>query len=124
MKKQDGIILVTAVVVFLVVSILTIAFLSLIYTYIKIPIAYLNSAKALYIAEAGISDAIRYIGGGGDFSITEEFADGDYRATGEVLGDDSWILTSIGSYKDSQKSVRVELEIDEGIHKIIGWQEA
>jgi len=123
MKKQDGIILVTAVVVFLVVSILTIAFISLIYTYVKIPTAYLDSAKALYIAEAGISDAVNRVAAGENFSIIKEFAGGDYTATGEVLGAGSWLLTSVGSFRDSQELVRVGLEIEEGIYRIISWQE-
>lgn len=123
MKKEDGIILVASLVVFLVVSILTITFLSLVNTNVNIPDAYLNSSKAFYIAEAGISDAISYIDDGEGFSIERHFGGGDYRSTGSKLDDGSWAIDSTGHYRNYEKGIRVILKEKKGKLKMISWQE-
>lgn len=123
MKKEEGVILVASLVVFLFVSILTIAFLSLVNNNVNIPDSYLNSTKALYIAEAGVSDAVSYIDAGEAFSIQKNFADGNYSSTGSISDDGSWTINSTGNYRDYEKGVRVIVKEEEGELKVISWQE-
>lgn len=124
MKHQDGVILVTSVVVLFVVSVLTVSFLSLSNTNVRVVTSYLNIEKALYIAEAGISDSAKYIDGGEDFSFTKGFADGQYKVAGKLSSDGSWIITGTGIYKDLQRTIKVNAKEEEDKIKIIKWQEA
>lgn len=61
MKSQEGIIIILSLVMLFVVSTLIIGFLSYVNKSIEVTNREINTTKAFYIAEAGISDMLKYL---------------------------------------------------------------
>lgn len=121
MKPQNGIVLVSALIVLIIVSTLTIAFLSLIITNILITTKNINFTNAFYIAEAGFNDAVRYEN---DISFSKEFAGGKYNCEVRMAEDGSKVITSAGIFRGAQRTLRVRVIKEEDIYKITSWKEA
>lgn len=121
MKSQNGIVLVSAIIVLIVVSTLTIAFLSLTTTNILITTKNIDFTNAFYIAEAGFSDAVRY---GEDVSFSKEFGGGTYECDVRIAEDGSKVITSVGRFRGGQRTLRVRVVREGDMYKITNWQEA
>lgn len=121
MKSQNGIVLISALIVLIVVSVLSVSYLFLVRTNLLITAKNINFTNAFYITEAGFSDAVRYEE---DNSFSKEFGGGSYECEVSVAEDGSKVITSVGNFRNARRTIRARVIKEEDMYKITNWLEA
>lgn len=121
MNRQDGIILVSSLIVLVVVSTLAAGFYTLVNTKLLITSRNLESITAFYIAEAGVADIFQY---NDERSFKKEFAGGNYECSMQIGDDGSRLIRSKGIYKDAQRIITLRAVWQEDRYRITNWLEA
>lgn len=126
--NKNGVALLLALFILILVSLLVIAFLELTTVDLQIVNNHLNRNKALYIAEAGVEDAISKLIKGQSPPTSVEFPSGSGNTYNVTYNSNSGKITSIGTLTSGEQ---VNLEVRVSVvgslpHynvKIICWRE-
>lgn len=114
---QRGAALVIALIVMTMVSMLTIGSLEMLTLNVQIANNHIHDLQALYIADAGVEDAIDRLRDNPGWSTgltDEEFPAGSgntYTVTIDNSGSPAIVITSTGMVADFQRSIEVQVEV-------------
>jgi Tfp pilus assembly protein PilX len=126
-ENQQGVALIIALIVMTTLSVLVIASLEMLTTNVQISTNHTHELQALYVAEAGVEDAISELraDSGWNAGFTDkEFPTGTGNSyTVSVTGTSPKVIRSTGTVGDFQKTLQVQVAVNSTSVRIESWEE-
>jgi len=116
-KNEGGVALILALIVMTMLSLLVISSLELLTTNIRITGNHIHDIQALYVADAGIENAIKQIRDNPTSppetvsgTVTDS-SENSYSYSASITGIDPIVITSTGTVKNLQRRIRAEVRL-------------